>query len=153
MINKIVVEGPNNVGKTTLINKLKQLDAFKDWDVVHMSEKSPCSYDYFDELFSSDTKMIFDRAHLGEAVYSELYGRPPKMTVDEIMKLTEKYKHNILYLKVDADTRFIIKGYNSKGEENQINLFAIYDEKNLFNGLFTGVESISDTNVIKIYNS
>ena len=56
MIDKIVVEGPNNVGKSTFISKLKELDEFKDWEVIHCTNKTPNTYEYFYELFSSGTQ-------------------------------------------------------------------------------------------------
>lgn len=80
----ILVEGPDNVGKTTLIqgiqNKLNDIQ----FHVLHYSnvkqeskEKSilynKTIYKQMFELFNSDLSFICDRSHLGEMVYGPIY--------------------------------------------------------------------------------
>ena len=122
MITKIVIEGPNNVGKTTFINTLKRMDEFKDWLVIHMTGDDDNSYAHYDALFSSNEKIIFDRAHVGEVIYPAYYNTKPDLTFDEMLKLSEKYSENVLYFFITADKENIIKMYVKKCETN------IYDD-------------------------
>lgn len=79
----IIIEGPDNVGKSTLIRGLKK--HFKDtiFHVLHYSalncDKSKMmemSQKYYKQMFSllrSDINFICDRSYIGEFVYGPLY--------------------------------------------------------------------------------
>ncbi len=88
MINKFIIEGLDRLGKTTLIDGIRNKLGF--YQVIHYSKPvkleyytvednfkaAAYQYDSFINMFkllNSDAKIIFDRAHLGESVYSPLY--------------------------------------------------------------------------------
>ena len=95
-INAILVEGLDRLGKSTLVegiqNKLgffqaihfgkpKKLKFYEHGkNSYHLAKGSGVEYDYqyasFDNMFkilNSTARVIFDRAHLGECVYSPIY--------------------------------------------------------------------------------
>lgn len=147
MIDKIVVEGPNNVGKSTFISKLKRLDEFKDWEVIHCTGDTPNTYEYFYELFTSNRKIIFDRAHVGERVYPIIETRQAKLTEREYIKLC--LLDNVSYIFVDADTRFIKDAYCNKNE-TYVSEY-IRNERAYFDIMRNGMKTYND-NVILINN-
>lgn len=85
----ILVEGPDNVGKTTLIRNLKNYFNSNTFSTVHFShvrqesKKSYESYSYnlYRNMFKLaeyhvkelNSCMICDRSHIGEMIYAPLY--------------------------------------------------------------------------------
>ena len=102
----IVVEGPDNVGKSTLIKNLK--DQFNDitFHTLHYSNvKQPSSDEFikysakmykemFDLMFFVSTKeksgVICDRSHLGELVYGPVYRG---YSGDYVLDIERSFKH------------------------------------------------------------
>lgn len=68
----IILEGPDAVGKTTLAEKIS---SYTNMDIVHFP--SATTQEHLDALSKGNT--IFDRFHIGELVYPEIYGREPKL--------------------------------------------------------------------------
>lgn len=94
MINKFILEGLDRLGKSSLTQSIQ--DKYGYYQVIHFgkpqnlkfyndqsiakipSEKSAylyqrASFENMFKLLRSNAKIIFDRAHLGEAVYSPIY--------------------------------------------------------------------------------
>ena len=72
---KILIDGPDRVGKTTQINLLKK--AYPQCITIH-SGALPKDYaqQYYKNLYTivnSPVDILVDRSHLGEFVYSQLY--------------------------------------------------------------------------------
>lgn len=149
MITKIVVEGPNNVGKTTLINKLQNIYGLNDWKQMHMTSVDDNSFDNYDKLFSSDERIIFDRAHVGEMIYPQRLGRPRELTPQEFYRLCEKFKDGVLYIFVDATIDFIKRGYIDKREPFDED-FTTYEHE-MFDLYYNKIKTIT-SNILKIKN-
>lgn len=76
---KVILEGPDGVGKSTLANYLNQK---YNLNILHSSSETSNTLDYHMGLVEFDG-VVLDRANLGEIVYPEVYNREPKMTWDE----------------------------------------------------------------------
>ena len=127
MINKIIIEGPNNTGKSSLIKMLKNR---LGWEVEHCTQDTPMSeYDLFKSL-SNKHKMIFDRHGIGEMVYPEIYGRKQQIERHDLRRLYEYFDKNTLIIFVFADLDFMIKAHKEKCETFDKNF--VYKEINLF---------------------
>lgn len=146
MIDKIVVEGPNNVGKSTFIDKLEHLLGF-DWEVIHCTNNTPNTYDYFNKLFKSKRKIIFDRAHVGELVYPKLENRRARLSTRDFTKLL--FHDNVLYIFVTAGMGFIEQAYKNKNEPFDAKY--VMSEIYHFDKLYEKVKYVTD-NVFKIHN-
>lgn len=116
--DKIVIEGPNNVGKSTLIEALKE---HLNWEVEHVTATCPNDYTFYDDLLSCNEPLIFDRLHLGEMVYPEIYGRQRKLSDEEFDDLCEKHCEHTLIVVMDADFDFIITANSLKNEKFNYN--------------------------------
>ena len=78
---KIIIEGPDNVGKSTLINNIIK-NYKKNFLYLHYyatpDKENPIQwgkeqYNIMFNLFHTNPYVIADRAHLGELVYPEMY--------------------------------------------------------------------------------
>lgn len=114
---KIVIEGPNNVGKSTFIKNLLKRDTFKDFEVEHLSHLTPNDFEFHRDLLDLPQNMLFDRFYLGEIIYSEIYGRKPKLTKTQLYDLCKEFKRETIIVILDADYEFIVRSNKNKGEE------------------------------------
>lgn len=140
----IVVEGPNNVGKTTFINTL--LDVLPNYKVEHTSNITPNTYDYYKMCLKMDN-IIYDRLHVGEMIYPLIYKRKCNLSDKEFSKLLNN--KNVIYVFIDADIEFIIKSCTNKGED--FNLDTVYKEKLAFDKYYKLVKSLK-SKVVRVHN-
>lgn len=113
--DKIVFEGPNNVGKSTLIEAIQK--RLNGYEIEHVTEKCPNDYDFYNDLLTSEEPLIFDRLHLGEMVYPYVFSREAKMTEKEFDALLDNHREHTLIIMVDADYDFIVRSCENKNEE------------------------------------
>lgn len=106
----IIIEGCDNVGKTTQSNFIKE--RMKDHGVFHVVHYSSLpftdkethieySHNLYDDMFNMmhmlnnhGHNVIFDRSHLGESVYAPLYRG---YSGDFIFDIEEKYSRHQFY--------------------------------------------------------
>ena len=73
---KIVIDGIDNLGKTTIVKELRRLKNF-DIDIHLTAPKDLGTAMYMYRVFFSNLEknksIIYDRSHLGEIVYAPLY--------------------------------------------------------------------------------
>jgi thymidylate kinase len=110
-----VVEGPNNVGKTTFINKLA--NELPCWQIEHLTGDCPNDVNFYDHILSDKRDVILDRCHVGEMIYPQIYERVPKLTEEEFYSLCDKHKDHVIYVFIDAETAFIYRSCKNKNEE------------------------------------
>lgn len=121
-MSKFLIEGLDRLGKSTLTQNIQKKLGFHQ--MIHMSKPIKCEvysgenelmvngdlYRYQRECFKQmfhllnepDYKIIFDRAHLGEAVYAPLYR---KYSGDYIYELEQFYD---MGHRLRADTTLIL---------------------------------------------
>ena len=145
--NKIVFEGPNNVGKSTLI---KSLQDFIDFESEHVTEVCPNNYTFCDDLLSNNESMFLDRLHLSELVYSEVFSRDCNLTNEEFVKLVNEHKDHTLIVIVDADYDFMIRAAKTKLEYFDYEISK--QERNLFYEIWQKLRTMDGVNVIRVKN-
>lgn len=112
----IVVEGPDFAGKTTLVKKLEKHHKSKGRtvSVVHTTQpdpdtKLPLFVQYVDDIKyainmqGDDGVVIFDRLHIGEAIYGPKY-RGTSQISELQMEVLDQLLTDIGALKVFVDT-------------------------------------------------
>lgn len=145
--DKIVIEGPNNVGKSTLIQSIRKM--FPEYEVEHVTAICPNDFRFYDSLLSSEEPMIFDRLHLGEMVYPGLYEREPKLNGTELIELCKKHNKHTLIIMMDADYDFMIRACIRKNEEFDFD--EVEEEKFRFYEVYKQLEPYK-LNLIRIKN-
>lgn len=101
---RIIVDGNDGVGKTTLATKLQ-----KDLDIksyIHLSGSDPRNFDFYNNIMRKQN-VIFDRSFLDDDIYSIIYNRPHGLSELETRLLTN-------YLAVSDDIFIIICYTNNK---------------------------------------
>ena len=112
----IILEGPDAVGKTTFAEFLRENFTM---DIVHFP--SATCQEHLDALYKDNT--IFDRFHIGELVYPEIYGREPKLDFDEanskIMRAIVD-NNDILIIYITSNLEILKQRLIERGEYNYL---------------------------------
>ena len=114
---KLIIEGPNNVGKSTLIHVITEIFSTYEFEVEHLSNLTPNSTEFHKDLLNAPKNVIFDRFCLSEIVYAPIFGRKPKFTLEESISIVDEFKDDTIVVLVDADYEFIVKAYKNKQED------------------------------------
>lgn len=100
---RIIIEGCDGTGKTTLVNGLaKEFNLGK----IHISNKDPNDLDFYYQFLRKDD-VIFDRNLIGEMIYPKIFNRPQKLKEYELDYLIAKAKEldiKIIVLTAAIDT-------------------------------------------------
>ncbi len=74
IIRRIIVEGPDRSGKSTLVKALKDI---LGWDSKYLGHKNvKDQYQRYLKEYALNEDVVFDRSHISEIVYSKLWDRP-----------------------------------------------------------------------------
>lgn len=79
MGKRIILEGPDGAGKTTLANIL----AFKyGLDICHCTAKDPNDFAFYKESVRKDN-IVWDRHTIGELIYPEIFSRKQNISAED----------------------------------------------------------------------
>lgn len=126
----IILEGPDAVGKTTLAEKLKKK---YNMQIINSTAKTRNDFAYHIDLLDYQNNTVFDRFHIGEMVYPEVYSRPGKLSLDEFHKINQRIIDNndILIVFICTNMDIISERLIARGELDYL------AEMDLQNKLFT----------------
>ena len=116
---KIIIEGPNNVGKSTIIRELKNFQWFKNYNVEYFGTDTPKIYDFYKDVLNDFDNIICDRYMISELVYSEYYNRQSLISIDDVIKIMNEHScrnEEVVVIFVDAQYEFIVNSYKNKQE-------------------------------------
>ena len=132
---RIIVDGPNNVGKSTFISTMNK---YLNLEEVKCSDHSKISRDYFIDILNKNN-VILDRGPISELVYSSIYNREFNLTVNNIDTILNRCMSNKddLYIILLSDKKTLHSNYSLKGEKDfcenndkfidqELNLFSKY---------------------------
>ena len=88
-IRKVVLEGSDGIGKTTLAEYLLKDYGF---DTIHSSSETENTLEYHRNILNYDFPAVYDRFNLGEIVYPIIYNRRAKMNFREHEELMQECK-------------------------------------------------------------
>ena len=169
----IIIEGIDRIGKDTLISNI--IETFGYYSVVHFKppalskvydnikvgknedenikmRKFLFQRDSFDEMFKlirSNAKLIFNRSHLGEFVYSSMYRKYPGNYIYQIEKENSDILSNIYLILLttsnfsilendgksldwnnkELEQRLFVDGFSRSNISNKI-IIDVYDQEN-----------------------
>ena len=114
----IYIEGPDATGKTTLAKWLCDQYGFK---YAHLTADSPNTFEWHKKLMN-ETNTVFDRFCLGEVVYSKIYGREPKMTISDCVKLMTKMENqgDLFIALLTAKPEILNERFKARGENEYL---------------------------------
>ena len=115
----VILEGLDAAGKTTLAEKLRDKYGMS---ILHSTAKTRNDLHYHIDLLDYRTNTAFDRFHIGEYVYPEVYHRPYKLSKDDFAEIEKRIIDNndILIVFVASDMEVINKRLIARGEEEYL---------------------------------
>ena len=111
----IILEGPDGIGKSTLAYYIVNKYGFE------YSHFPSADYNtHINALYKDNT--VFDRFHIGELVYPEIYSRVPKLNFDEANKIMRAIVDNndIFIIFITSDTSILKERLKERGELNYL---------------------------------
>lgn len=114
-MRNIIVSGMDRVGKSYLCEKLVKKYGL---NVIHSTASTSNTYEYHINLLDFHENTFFDRFSTGEVIFPYMYGREPKITLEEFDKITERIiDNNDLYIIMySSDPEIIKKRLEERGE-------------------------------------
>lgn len=113
---RIIIEGCDSVGKTTVIEKL--CNEYK-LDIVKMTGPGWKDFEsYFQKALLDN--VVHDRSFISEFVYSTIYKRDSvvdKSSFEMLLSLYRKYNTHIIFLTADVDV--IMKRLKKRNTDNE----------------------------------
>lgn len=125
---KIIVEGPDGAGKTTLVNALvKKYNLNK---VVFTKE----GYKNFNSYMSYKNidNVVFDRCFLSEVIYQNVFKRDRVLDIHEEYALLQNYFDDTILIILNADLDTLKKRLEIRGDEEE----SVIDQLNLIKNLY-----------------
>jgi thymidylate kinase len=113
---RIIVDGPDGAGKTTVV---EQLADHYECDIIHMTEKgSKAIKDYVAK--ANLDNIVSDRSFLSEDVYSRVFKRTSKITLSDTVELYKYYrKLGWKIIILDASPEVLATRLNLRGDEDE----------------------------------
>lgn len=110
----IIIEGPDGAGKSTLA---KSLAGALDMNILKMTANGGQSVPEYLQKLACDG-VIIDRCWVSEQVYSDLFGREPRIDHDDAEALTELCEHTgIPIIVLLPPLHIVISRLNERGDE------------------------------------
>lgn len=106
---KIIIDGNDGVGKSTLAKQLQEDLGIKSY--IHLSGKDPRNFSFYAAMLQKED-VIFDRSFMDEPIYAEVLNRKPELTPLEVELL-----HSYLYKK--GFIVIIVVSNNKKYDKNE----------------------------------
>lgn len=108
---KIILEGVDGCGKTTLATEIQRRFPEKNFKIVHLTRETPNNRAYFEKLLFGKDNVIFDRFHIGQFVYQTEDQRRNNgwMTTEDLKSLETTINHmkaivRIIYVDTPDET-------------------------------------------------
>lgn len=166
----IIIEGPDNVGKTTLINNLKKELNDRTFHTLHYSnvrQPTPSKHiEYSKKLYREmfaiakythdiGSNTICDRSHIGEMVYSPMYRN---YSGDYVLDIEKEYdlSHFILITLIDEAHNLINRddglshSVDPHKKQKEIDLFVeSHNKSNINKKLLVNIKDFNEKELSK----
>lgn len=152
---KLIVDGCDLVGKSTLIKKLREKYNNDRISYLHFSYRDRTDYDFYNTMLDKEN-FIADRHFIDEMIYPEIFNREGQLSELDFLKLLDKCNKEdikIIILTISQDE--LLRRSREREEEKEIqeNLLkinrkfvelAIEHELPIFNTTINSFEEIVD---------
>lgn len=156
---KIILEGIDNCGKSTLARKIQKEHPEMNYKIFHCTRETENNYKFFENLLRSDENIIFDRFHIGQFVYqSEQERRENKWLSNIELSLLERYTmrrmiHNgeLKVLYVSSPIEHCFKECKKSCDDNHMTLEYLKELDMKYRYFINNISQIGD--LIEIYDT
>ena len=116
MSKKVIIDGCDLTGKTTLINKLIAYYNDPDLSYLHFSYRDRTDYDFYNAMLDKEN-FISDRHFIDEIIYPLIFNRKANLNTTEFAKLLDKCnKENIKIIILITDPSELLKRMRDEEE-------------------------------------
>lgn len=117
---KIIIDGCDLTGKTTLIKKIKDYYNDDRLSTLHFSYRDRTDYEFYNTMLCKDN-FISDRHFLDEIIYPEIFNRYPNLTINQFNLLIERCKEeNIKIIILACSDDELLKRSKTRNEEKEV---------------------------------
>ena len=109
---KIVIEGCDGVGKTSVVNMLAKKYGC---DVVHMTGDDPKDCEFYHQSLRKNN-VIYDRNVIGEMVYPRIFGRQRELSHEQLADIINMHK-DVHFFVLTANPVTIQMRLSTRGTE------------------------------------
>jgi len=135
----IILEGCNKGGKTTLVNKIKEFNPNKNFELIKCSQpKDGDAYKEYSNILdkvenNKDKNYIIDRFHFGSYVYGPIYRGKPDFNLEKFVEIESRIiELDYIFILALPFSSFMRKKFKEDNEDfAKVEL--INKEKYLFN--------------------
>ncbi|MFA5887236.1 MAG: hypothetical protein WC852_00815 [Candidatus Nanoarchaeia archaeon] len=136
MITRIIVEGSDCSGKSTVVDRVKNA---LHWDSKSLHHREGSQFARYLKEYATNENIVFDRSHFSEEVYSNLwrggspFSKPEKQILDGICSI------DTLIIFTCPPAEVLKERYLKRGYEQQIRLEELEKSRELFCSEFNGI--------------
>lgn len=113
---KIIIEGCDGTGKTTLANLLAERYGM---DICHCTHKDPADYDFYRQTLRKEN-VIWDRHTLGELIYPQVFNRKQKIGTEDARLIMHYAKEeNVKVFVLTCNVTEIWRRLDRRGNEHR----------------------------------
>jgi thymidylate kinase len=128
-ITQIIVEGPDCSGKSTVVDRIKNM---LRWDSKSLHHKSGNQFKRYLKEYALNDNIVFDRSHFSEIVYSTLWREGNHFSKKENNILNEIVSNNTLVIFTCPSLSTLRTRYNNRNFKQQIQLQELEKSRRLF---------------------
>ncbi|MFH1637127.1 MAG: hypothetical protein ABIB71_01750 [Candidatus Woesearchaeota archaeon] len=128
-ITRIIIEGPDCSGKSTVVDRIK--NALR-WDSKSLHHKEGYQFRRYLLEYAINDRIVFDRSHFSEAVYSRLWRGGSPFSKKERKILDEICTIGTLVIFTCPDIQTIKQRYHHREFEQQIKYHELEKSRELF---------------------
>ncbi|WP_225087017.1 hypothetical protein [Pectobacterium colocasium] len=135
VIKGIIIEGVECSGKTTLIQRIRS-DVIS-YDCIMLGHQSGSQFDRYMRDYMVNERVIFNRSHYSELIYSRLWDRGVPFSTSELDVLNDYIHRNFITILCTADVCSLAERYAKRQYKQKVNLNELSEVKSLFDDVLT----------------
>lgn len=139
MIARIIIEGPDCSGKSTLVDRIKNE---LRWDAKHLHHKDGNQFERYAKEYLTNERIVFDRSHFSEVVYGTMWRGGNPFSEEELKILNQISRTNTIIILTCPETEVLEKRYSTRGYKQQIKPEELKKSRDLFLNVFQNVPHI-----------
>ncbi|RJL52397.1 hypothetical protein [Pectobacterium carotovorum] len=130
VIKGIIIEGVECSGKTTLIQRIRS--DIVSYDCIMLGHQNGPQFDRYMRDYMVNERVIFNRSHYSEVIYSRLWDRGTPFSTSEMNVLSDYIHRNFITILCTADVCSLAERYAKRQYRQKVDLNELSEVKSLF---------------------
>lgn len=152
--HKIILEGIDGAGKTTIANMLKE--RYPNYEIIHFGRNTENNFDEFIKILSTSKNIIFDRAMYGQFIYQTHNERKNNgwLSIASLLvleKVVESRDYEVIYVSSNLEKCY--ENCKNDCQDSYYTMEHIRDLDSRYRHMFNNISSIEVTELSNEYDS